>query len=953
MSNYLSKPIQYSNTIDTSGIELFGKIATMKQQKYDVAVDQIENTISQYGSLGSSMREYGKEYLAGKLDEVTNLINQSGGRDLSRNGVAKGIQQQIKSVVQDKTVLNEMAMGQKLATFQKEVGKIKDKGDGKYSDLNYNDALQLAGVNEWANDTTGKINKIGNLNYNEYVEVAKLQQERAQKYSKEMAPNQYLGTTQNTENSHPYDIQKFGQRISTDEIQRYLLTSMDEKERTQMQINARASIGKMKDEDFNRYMQEFTVGKTEEAKLNLAAMEAQFKGLTPEQQEAKAHIITEAKAGVAENEQKIKAGVYDRNEMYSVYSHKQTRDVASQWDKDIITDLKVDKMSYEMFKDDRDYALKLETLATAKKANTIAEGTTLGTATDVIGTTEDKPKSDYTLAGAETRSTAAALDQYLIQNDPAYKDMDNAQKWTYRLNLKAEDPTVAGNNPTYKSLVQNFQSAQKIYAKATNAATTYLEETSSNVFDNLLKGKGKSDLNLNNLGETMPLVAGILKGTTKNFNSLTQAQKLGVMAEMSANLLQYDTSMNEDDRSQHVKALTGYKAKLKGLNTTQSNQVLRAISGSTDTKALTFTNDITTLGGGIVDRFARGAASAVYGAAYRFDQVFNPNTAESNKKERLNYIEDKSKSIQEAKDFNRKFRTDMNPFSGEDRNLTELEARDVGGSKPVDVLQQFKEARNLAKIKSEEVLTANKPNLVQGKAFTFSTGDKAQKPVADALRAAVINSSDKPEIPEGTNDFTIQREGTGFKVGYNKKVKGGSERTSVFIPTLPSAVSGVFSETQNAWKNDPKNKNITLVNRSFKPYTSDEIRNRDIYNASNNLADVLSYEQRMLLEVKPETGRFATVSELKDKIIAEQGKDFYTKNIAQIDEILNRTYDATPKVTMDPQNPFWADIKFKKEGQTRVIKKKLIGTVNNDNDFYVQLAGYVYDLKIEEIKALR
>lgn len=958
MSNYLSKPIQYSNTIDTSAIDLFGKVATMKQQKYDVAVNQIQNTLDQYGSLGSTMREYGKEYLASKLDEVTQVINQSGGRDLSRNGIAKGIQQQIKNVVQDKTVLNEMAMGQKLASFQKEVGKIKDKGDGKYSDLNYNDALQLAGVNEWANDTTGKINKIGNLNYNEYVEVSKLQQERAQKYSKEMSPTQYLGTTQNTDNSHPYDIQKFGQRISTDEIQRHLLASMDEKERSQMQINARASIGKMQDVDFNKYMQDFTVGKTEESKLNLAAMEAQFKGLSPEEQEAKAHIITEAKAGVAANEEKIKAGVYDRNEMYSVYAHKQTRDVASQWDKDIITDLKVDKMSYEMFKDDRDHALKLETLATAKKANNIAEGAALGTATDVIGVTEDKPKSDYALAGAETRSTAAALDQYLLQNDTAYKKLNDAEKWTYRMNLNANDPTITGNNPTYKSLVQDFQSAQKIYAKATNVATTYMEETSENVFNDMIRGKGKSNLNIDNLSATMPLVASILKGnSTKDYKSLPAAQKLGVMAEMTSNILQYDDSLSEDERSQHTKALSSYKSKLKSLNTTESNKVLKGVSESTSSKAV----------GGFWGNMADGLSStfgsiiadpvkrAINGAVYLGEAAFN---GESTARENLNKKDDELLKGELARDAQLKQSTKYykDYFGASDSNITEIESRDLQGSNGksgVDALQQFKEARNLAKIKSEEVLVANKPNLTQGKAFTFSTGDKAQKPVADALRAAVLNSTDKPEIPEGTNDFTIQREGTGFKVGYNKKIKGGSERTSVFIPTLPSNVSGLFSETKNAWKNDPKNKNITLVNRSFKPYTSDEIRNRDVYNASTNLADILSYEQRMVLEVSPESGRFATVSELKDKVKAKQGNDFYTKNITQIDEILNRTYDAMPKVTMDPQNPFWADIKFKKDGQTRVVKKKLIGSVNNDNDFYVQLAGYVYDLKIQEIEALR
>ena len=40
MSNYLTKDINYGQPIDSSAVDLLGKIATLKQQKYDA--NQIE-----------------------------------------------------------------------------------------------------------------------------------------------------------------------------------------------------------------------------------------------------------------------------------------------------------------------------------------------------------------------------------------------------------------------------------------------------------------------------------------------------------------------------------------------------------------------------------------------------------------------------------------------------------------------------------------------------------------------------------------------------------------------------------------------------------------------------------------------------------------------------------------------------------------------------------------------
>src|SRR5690349_16782609 len=114
MSNYLSRELQYGTTISTDVTDILFKVAMAKEEKYNVAQNAIQNTVDQYGALAQNLRQKGKEYLAGKLDAVTQLVNNSGDRDLSKSGVARAINSQIKNIVQDPTVLNEINQSQKI-----------------------------------------------------------------------------------------------------------------------------------------------------------------------------------------------------------------------------------------------------------------------------------------------------------------------------------------------------------------------------------------------------------------------------------------------------------------------------------------------------------------------------------------------------------------------------------------------------------------------------------------------------------------------------------------------------------------------------------------------------------------------------------------------------------------------------------------------------------------------
>ena len=61
--------------------------------------------------------------------------------------------------------------------------------------------------------------------------------------------------------------------------------------------------------------------------------------------------------------------------------------------------------------------------------------------------------------------------------------------------------------------------------------------------------------------------------------------------------------------------------------------------------------------------------------------------------------------------------------------------------------------------------------------FNFSTEDKLQKQTAQRLRASVLDI-EGAAVPKQTNDYTISREGSGYRVNYlNTK----DEKVSVIL----------------------------------------------------------------------------------------------------------------------------------------------------------------------------
>jgi len=171
MSSYAGQAFNVVNPTSNINLPLTNQVLAMKQGTYDVKKKEIQQTLDALGGVASELlRPQDKEYLAAKINEVTNQINQSANRNLTEGSTAQNITTTIKAVANDPNVLNAMENTMKFKGFQAQVQQTKEKNPELYNDTNYTYALEEAGYNDYI---SGKTNKLGNLQYSNYSDYNK------------------------------------------------------------------------------------------------------------------------------------------------------------------------------------------------------------------------------------------------------------------------------------------------------------------------------------------------------------------------------------------------------------------------------------------------------------------------------------------------------------------------------------------------------------------------------------------------------------------------------------------------------------------------------------------------------------------------------------------------------------------------------------------------------------
>lgn len=142
---------------------LLAQVMQMKQGKYDANRAKIQQTLDAFGIQAQQvLRDEDKEYIAAKLTDVTNQINDFGSRDLSDMSITQDITGAIRTAARDPFIQSAIQNTQKYNNFQQQVAKLKEKNPELYTDTNYEYSISNSGLKEYM---AGEKNDIGDLNY--------------------------------------------------------------------------------------------------------------------------------------------------------------------------------------------------------------------------------------------------------------------------------------------------------------------------------------------------------------------------------------------------------------------------------------------------------------------------------------------------------------------------------------------------------------------------------------------------------------------------------------------------------------------------------------------------------------------------------------------------------------------------------------------------------------------
>ena len=952
MANFNGILDQFNTPQAPGDLNLINQTLAINQNKYDLGEKMYNDNLAQLKQQENLLaRPEDRQRFS---QNVQGLINEINGKEGGINWAKRGLTNKINSYTNtalDEYTLGQIGIGLEIKSFNSVIAKSREKKDGSYADQNYIDAQEQAGLGDYM---SGKTNKIGSLSYSNYVDVKGEKSKLTSEYvAKFLLQPQYLGT----DKSEPaYYKDSYGNNVNVKTVEKYVESQLDPKDLNQIKIDARQSLGKMDSNSYNRYAKQYYTNKNSEEGVRLAETEAYLRN-NPDKAEAYKDGITAVKLQIEDNKKRIASDTFDKNEIYEMYKDVLIKDIASPFNIQNVTKIERDKLPFEIMNADRNYELEVRKLKNSEDEEKKAISLSNGTATTVPTIGEDKKTTDFEDIQKATYKTSTALDSYLkTQNIDGYKNKTPQEQWTYMLSLKATDSRVAGNNATLLNLTKDFQFAQKGYATIVNGKNEDFKEVVSEKYNDMIGG----NINTSNLATTAPLTASLIK-SKKMYETLSDAEKSGLNAEFASQMIQFG-DVDKDSEEFYKKIIIKNKSLLSKNNPT----ILKTIENSTSPESSKgfFRNtwDAIKAPFGFIADVAQEAGNSM------FVDPYNRITQGDRYADEQNTIFD----TQQKKDFNQDSKNIINagetalrrnpltgiPLAGynlvmnQDSNITELQSGDLNmsGKLKKDVGQSFRDFNNKLSNDIREQSKGYQENLKSNQAFTFSTASKAQAQIAIKIENGIAASKDGEgkdyPIPANDNNYTIYREGDGFRVKYKTGIGKEQVYAEAYLQNLPDEVVQNYDLTKQNWSNSPENKKIELDPVTIKSYTDANKRSQDIETMYNN--GVLDQNMQNVLYQNPSSTPFATNEELLDKIKTEKGQEYYNKNKGTIDSILQDEYKAIPFINPATQR-FQFRLNYSNNKNSPAFD---LGTNKNEHEWDLKYRTESLKFKLEQIYSL-
>jgi hypothetical protein len=746
MASYQSIPAQYNKVVEPLDVDLMGKVLMAKEGQTNANIAQIDETLGQLKIQENMLiGDQRKARFANNVQTLLDEVNRSGKLNLQSGDFTRRMKNYITTALDDYT-LDHISKANSIRAFQADVAEKQKKGDGSYSTVNVNDALELAGASDYINEQS---DNLGNLQYQDYVNVPEKLNKKADEYVKTMGIEKLLDST----TGEYYFSDVYGKRVTQDEIYNRISSELDEKDRAQLQINTRQSLGKMSPNELELTVNPIITQKLTQTKEGRARLEAQIASETDKVKKDNLKLqLVNFDNKIDNYSKQLENKNYN---LYSLYEEQLLNSVASNYDIEAITSIKRDnlpleikKFEFDQISKQREYDLKLREVE-AKEAETQAL-----TSPTIIEKTQtgDTQKPSEQILNEAVVDADKALDAYLKKsNENGYNQKTPNEQWAYKISLKTGDPSLTIEK---QNLIKNFNTALEGKVKIINEAKNLLKGSTAEMYNNITGAK------IDNLSTEMPYTVAMLK-QGKKFEELDANQQSAVMLEMGSNVAKHMATGRE--KNILMSSLNALNAQLANHKSEKVQQIYNIAKNS-------------------LSRTEKAPAFTPISAG-KTGTIFLPT-----------------------------FLLSTSPI--QDTDVTELER--YTGDANVDGVDVFKGMLNQMKLKAEEISDGYKSNLVSNNAMAWSTEDKGQKNDALRIQQAIQTQYPELKLPN-TNNFIVSRKGDGFEVSFDVKNGTQTERVTQSLNTLSEDVMNKINLQEQKWHSNFNNPNLVLPEFSFSP----------------------------------------------------------------------------------------------------------------------------------------
>ena len=872
--NYLSQPHSVRQPIEMGGnLQLAINTANTLQSKYDSNKAIIDSTLAQYEGL-RGLTDTDNAYIAAQISNVKNQINSLGSLNLAHSSGRDTILNNMKSIFKDKVIQDILVSKNNVDSLNAEYKKIVEKDSTKANKDNLDFALNQGGYYDYVQ---GKTKKVGSMSYVPFENVSANYSKRLKEYVEQYDDEQLIQQGAGIEGSKYHTVDIYGKVVLKEDLEKFLKQTTTPQEATQMHINAWSKFKSVDEQGAGTILKPIYEGRLKDLKEQEAIIQAKVDSGDKKAKQS----LTNIQNTIESTSAKIKSGGFTKNELYTEYNDSFIKDMASLYDKNVITKKDVQDYLFDEVKFETEqkrweltFDQKEREIALKQKEVSMQEAITNGTLTEYPTTPEEKKDSEFTTFNKEKTASFQDVVNKLSISNPDFAKKSTREKATYLANLDVEDPSKIKDKSITPALRNSIIKWQKLNENSANFYSDNLKTVQPTIIgsfqdmqNSYFKDKN-SELALDKVGAYLPNTSRVIKEAKKSGKQLSWADiseddRYAIQVEF---LSQYRREGNLSDDQTKVFATNEYimknkiknKALVTNLNTLDKERGT-AEMGYFKTLWEGVKETGKNIGGGIMDigsAVKRGVNTISEGSEYAQKQ-YDKDISES-------YVGDHRKM---AGIFNiiptNLVAAAINPLISEEENLRNIESRDLLGRE--NIANRFETYKNNMDVQMKEKFGTESPFQKYQKAVSYSTTIKEQKNTAELIRQTIMATAPDAAIPEGDN-FTVKQKGAGFEIMYQVKEKEGLINAEpIYLDRLPETLQRLFQQKQDDWQKSIYNPNFKVPSFTFEtPQTEEE--GKEIF---RNLVTYGQLDEN-IAESLYASGKLATASSYVNRYVSKE-----------------------------------------------------------------------------------